>query len=81
MYIIYNNVYILKGAGEVIKYLRKNFNMTQEELVTKLRVNISSVQKYESSIVNNLKMETIRELFGIPPWILIFPNQNDFEFY
>ena len=64
-------------TGEVIKYLRKNFNMTQEELATKLRVNISSVQKYESGAVNNLKMETIRdlcELFGIPPWILIFPN-------
>ena len=28
-------------TGEVIKYLRKNFNMTQEELTTKLRVNIS----------------------------------------
>ena len=80
MYIIYNNVYILKETGEVIKYL------TQEELATKLWVNISSVQKYESGAVNNLKMETIRDLFGIPPWILIFSKSysvrtNDFEFY
>lgn len=64
-------------TGEVIKFLRKNFNLTQDELATKLRVNVSSVQKYESGAVNNLKMETIRELcelFHIPPWILIFPN-------
>ena len=32
---------MLKETGEVIKYL------TQEELATKLWVNISSVQKYE----------------------------------
>lgn len=64
-------------TGEVIKFLRKKLNMTQEELATKLRVNVSSVQKYESGAVNNLKMKTIRELcelFSVPPWILIFPN-------
>ena len=64
-------------TGEVIKFLRKNFNLTQDEFATKLRVNKSSIQKYESGAVNNLKMETIRELcelFKIPPWILIFPN-------
>lgn len=64
-------------TGEVIKFLRKKFNLTQDELAIKLRVNKSSVQKYESGAVNNLKMETIRELcelFNIPPWILIFPN-------
>ena len=64
-------------TGEVIKFLRKNFNMTQDELAIKLRVNKSSVQKYESGAVQNLKLETIRELcelFNIPPWILIFPN-------
>lgn len=73
-------------TGEVIKYLRKNFNMTQEELTSKLRVNISSVQKYESGTVNNLKMETIRdlyELFSIPLWIskLYSIRTNEFEFY
>lgn len=69
-------------TGDVIKFLRKKFNMTQEELASKLRVNISSVQKYESGAVNNLKMETIRELcelFSIPPWILIFPNHISSE--
>ena len=38
---------MLKEIGEVIKYL------TQERLATKLRVNISSAQKYESGTVNN----------------------------
>ena len=64
-------------TGDVIKFLRKNFNMTQDELAIKLRVNKSSVQKYESGAVQNLKLETIRELcdlFEVPPWVLIFPN-------
>lgn len=65
-------------TGEVIKIFRKNFNMTQEELATKLQVNVSSVQKYESGAVQNLKIETIRllcETFKIAPWVFIFPEQ------
>jgi DNA-binding XRE family transcriptional regulator len=43
--------------------------MTQDELANKLLVNKSSIQKYESGAVFNLKMETIRDLcqlFSIP---------------
>lgn len=64
-------------AGEVIKFLRKKFNMTQDELANKLLVNKSSIQKYESGAVSNLKMETIRDLcllFSVPPWVFIFPE-------
>lgn len=68
-------------TGEVIKFFRKKFNMTQEELATKLRVNVSSVQKYESGAVQNLKIETIRllcETFRVAPWVFIFPEKiND----
>lgn len=55
---------------EVIKFLRKKFDMTQDELAIKLQVNKSSVQKYESGAVSNLKMDTIRnlcQLFSVPP--------------
>ncbi len=65
-------------TGEVIKFFRKKFNMTQEELATKLRVNVSSVQKYESGAVQNLKIETIRllcETFEVAPWVFIFPDE------
>lgn len=65
-------------TGEVIKIFRKKFNMTQEELATKLQVNVSSVQKYESGAVQNLKIETIRllcETFKVAPWVFIFPEQ------
>lgn len=65
-------------TGDVIKFLRKNFKMTQDELAEKLRLNKSSIQKYESVAVQNLKIETIREsceIFKIAPWILIFPDR------
>lgn len=64
-------------TGDVIKFLRKNFNMTQDELAIRSRVNKSSVQKYESGAVQNLKLETIRELcnlFKAPSWVFIFPG-------
>lgn len=48
-------------TGEVIKFFRKNLNLTQDELAEKLRVNKSSIQKYESGAVQNLKIETIRD--------------------
>ena len=65
-------------TGEVIKILRKKFGMTQGELAEKLRVNKSSIQKYESGAVQNLKMETIRslcEIFSVAPWIFIFSDR------
>ena len=65
-------------TGEVIKLFRKKFKMTQEELATKLQVNVSSVQKYESGAVQNLKIETIRllcETFEVAPWVFIFPDE------
>lgn len=64
-------------TGEVIKFLRKKFNLTQDELAIKLHVNKSSIQKYESGAVSNLKMDTIRDLcrlFSVPPWVFVFPE-------
>ena len=64
-------------TGEVIKFLRKKFDLTQDELAIKLQVNKSSIQKYESGAVSNLKMGTIRDLcrlFSVPPWVFVFPE-------
>lgn len=65
-------------TGKVIKYLRKKKGLTQTELSAVLGVKISSIQKYESGSVNNLKMDVIRKLvsfFNISPWLLIFPER------
>lgn len=65
------------NAGKVIKKLRQDENLTQDALSIILGVNKSSIQKYESGAVSNLKMETIRtlcETFRVPPWVFIFPE-------
>ena len=64
-------------TGEIIKILRKQKGITQTELGEVLGVNTSSIQKYESGAVNNLKMGTIKtlcEYFKVPPWIIVFQN-------
>ena len=62
---------------KVIKILRKNKNMTQDQLSEALEVNKSSIQKYVSRAVHNLKMDTILNLctlFDVPPWVFVFPG-------
>ena len=69
-------------AGDIIKFLRKDRNLTQKELSEILGVNLSSVQKYESGAVSNLKMETIRKLsdyFNLSPIVFIFAEDVEFE--
>lgn len=64
-------------TGDVIKFLRKKFDMTQDELAIKFQVNKSSIQKYESGAVSNLKMDTIRDLcklFSVLLWVFVFPE-------
>ena len=73
---------------KVIKILRKHAKMAQDQSSDALSVNKSSIQKYESRAVHNLKMETIRKLcalFDVPPWVFIFPellkSENDLTNY
>lgn len=70
-------------AGEIIKNLRQMNNLTQDEFAEVLGVKKSSIQKYESGAVSNLKMQTIRticEEFKISPYVLVFPEKmNDME--
>lgn len=85
LYITYNNLYALifieellkVNTGKVIKILRKEKKLTQDQLSEVLNVKKSSIQKYESGAVNNLKMETIKKLcqyFNVPAWMFIFPE-------
>ena len=67
-------------TGEIIKFLRKQEGLSQKELAEVLGVKLSSVQKYESGAVLNLKMQTIKilcEYFKIQPWLLIYPEKVD----
>lgn len=64
-------------TGKVIKILRTRKGLTQDQLSELLGVNKSSVQKYESGAVHNLKMEAIRKpctLFDVLPWVFVFPE-------
>lgn len=65
-------------TGEIIKILRQQKGITQSEFSEILGVKKSSVQKYESGAVNNLKMEVLRkmlEFFKVPAWVFIFPER------
>jgi transcriptional regulator with XRE-family HTH domain len=63
--------------GEIIKKLRIENQYTQSELAEKLGLKLSTMQKYESGAILNVKLETIRklcEIFEIPTSLLIFPE-------
>lgn len=51
--------------GQNIKELRKKKGLTQSDLAEMLGVNKSAVQRYESGVIVNLKIETIRKLCDI----------------
>lgn len=69
-------------TGDIIKFLRNQKNLTQKDLAKILGVNLSSIQKYESGAVNNLKMETIRKLsdyFNLSPIVFIFSEDVELD--
>jgi transcriptional regulator with XRE-family HTH domain len=57
-------------TGEIIKKLRKDHGLTQEQLGEIVGVQKSAIAKYERGAVVNLKRETIQKLadyFGVRP--------------
>lgn len=65
------------NLGEIIKELRIESNMTQEELGNLLGVQKAAIRKYENGDIINLKPTTIRklcEIFSVSPWRFIFPE-------
>ena len=70
----------MKSTGEIIKELRKQKGMTQEELGKVLGVQKSAIAKYENDHVVNLKRETIEKmatLFGVKPSYILGLDQNE----
>lgn len=64
-------------TGKVIKYLRNQNNMTQEQLAQILGVKKSSIQKYENGKIQNLKQVMLQNLcktFHTSPYAFVFPD-------
>lgn len=64
----------MNTVGERIKKLRKEHDMTQEELGAILGVQKATVQKYEKGVVTNIKPEVIEclgEVFEVSPSYLM----------
>lgn len=69
-------------TGDVIKKLRTEKGLTQEELGKILGVQKSAVAKYEKGRVENLKRSTIKKMadyFEVSP--LVFLGFNEYERY
>lgn len=65
--------------GDIIKKLRLEANMTQEELGQKIGVQKSAIRKYEKGEVENIKRSTIKtmaELFDVSPCYLMGWEDN-----
>lgn len=66
--------------GDVIKRLRIENEYTQNELAIMLGLQLSTLQKYESGTIVNIKLETLRELcsiFDVPPVTFVFPSLTE----
>ena len=60
----------MDDTGDIIKRLRKEKNLTQEQLGNLIGVQKSAIAKYERGEIVNLKRETIEKLaniFGVRP--------------
>lgn len=69
-------------TGDIIKKLRIENKYTQNELAIMLGIQLSTLQKYESGAIQNLKLETLQQLciiFNVPPIVFVFPNLSEKE--
>lgn len=60
----------MENTGMIIKQLRKEHHLTQEQLGQIVGVQKSAIAKYEAGKIKNLKRETIEkmsDLFGVLP--------------
>ena len=65
-------------TGQYIKELRQNKNISQKELSKIIRVRSSTIEKWESGNVKNLKrnhMQRLANYFGVNPISFIFPEE------
>lgn len=60
----------MENTGTIIKQLRKEHKLTQEQLGQIVGVQKSAIAKYEKGIIKNLKRSTIEKMadyFGVLP--------------
>lgn len=60
----------MENTGMIIKQLRKEHRLTQEQLGQIVGVQKSAIAKYEKGIIKNLKRSTIEKMadyFGVLP--------------
>ena len=71
-----------KNVGEVINRLRRNNNMTQQELAGKLNIKHQTIQKYEKGIIINIPIPTLKQIatiFNVSLYELLDPDTT-FDF-
>lgn len=62
-------------TGEIIKNMRIENALTQSELASKLNITLSTLQKYESGAIQNIKLDTLKkicEILNLSPYVLVF---------
>lgn len=62
-------------TGEIIKNMRIENTLTQSELAAKLNITLSTLQKYESGAIQNIKLVTLKricDILHISPYVLVF---------
>ena len=67
------------ATGDIIKKLRKDNKLTQEQLGNLIGVQKSAIAKYENGRVENLKRSTIEklaEVFGVTPSYILGINES-----
>ena len=67
------------NTGDIIKKLRKDNKLTQEQLGNLIGVQKSAIAKYENGRVENLKRSTIEklaEVFGVTPSYILGINES-----
>ena len=62
-------------TGERIKMLRKEHNLTQEELGAKIGVQKAAIQKYEKGTVKNIKRDSLIKLAPVSYTHLTLPTK------
>ncbi len=67
------------AVGDRIKKLRKEHNLTQEELAKKINTTKQNIYKYENNIVTNIpsdKIELMAKIFQVSPSYLMGWNEK-----
>ena len=71
-----------KNVGKMINKLRRNSNMTQQELADKLNIKHQTIQKYEKGIIINIPIPTLKQIatiFNVSLYELLDPDTT-FDF-